>query len=196
FVQVAPDDAADDFLVQRAAHLRRPGDDVGSVGAAPAETAGATAVARAVAAAAALADGAEVAEADGAFAGAAAALARADQAETADAVGLADLRADQSAEDVLGVITEGRVAAEDRRQVRAVVRLEDSEHAGLGRVLLGQHLGQVGIGVVLRTLQAVQTSLVLAGLLAHLAFFALVTLALAAGLVRALLLQPLGDLLF
>src|SRR5207302_942472 len=132
----------------------------------------------------------------GAFAGAAAALARADQAEAADAVGFADLRAHQPAEDVLGVVTERRIAAEDRRQVRAVVGLEDAEDAGLGGVLLGQHLGQVGIGVVLGTLQAVQTSLVLAGLLAHLAFFALVTLALAAGLVGALLLQPLGDLLF
>src|SRR5207237_6939488 len=157
FVQGAPDEAADEFVVDGAAHLRRPGDHVGRVRPAPAETAGATAVARARAAAAALADGAEVAEDDGAFTGAAAALARADQAEAADAVGFADLRAHQPAEDVLGVVTERRIAAEDRRQVRAVVGLEDAEDAGLGGVLLGQHLGQVGLGVVLGTLQSVQT---------------------------------------
>ena len=57
-------------------------------------------------------------------------------------------------------------------------------------------MARCGIGVVLRTLEAVQTLLVLGGLLPHLAFFALVALALAALLVRALLLEPLGDLLF
>src|SRR5206468_11232062 len=106
-VDVAADDAADDLLVERAAHLRRAGDHVGRVGATTAEAAGAAAVARPRAAAAALADGAEVAEADGALAGAAAAAPRADEAEAADAVRLADLRADEAAEDVLGVVAEG-----------------------------------------------------------------------------------------
>src|SRR5581483_4661821 len=155
------------------------------------EAAGAAAVTAAVAAAAALADRAEVAEADGAFARAAAALARADEAEAADAVGLADLRTDETAEHVLGVVTERGVAPEDRRQVRAFLRLQDAEHAGLLRRLLGEHLRQVRIGIVLGTLEAVETSFVLAGLLGHLAFFALVTLALDGGLVGPLLLEPL-----
>src|SRR5579871_6043232 len=195
FVDVAPDDAADDLLVERAAHLRGAGDDVRRVGATAAEAAGAAAVAGAGAAAAALADGAEVAEADRAFAGAAAAAPGADQAEAADAVRFADLRADEAAEHVLGVVAERRVAPEDGRQVRALFALEDAEHAGVLRLLLGEHLGEVRIGVVLGTLQGVETRLVLRSLLAHLAFFALVTLALAARLVGTLLLEPLGDLL-
>src|SRR5579871_1769383 len=44
FVQVAANDAADDFLVERAAHLRSAGDDVGRVRATAAEAAGAAAV--------------------------------------------------------------------------------------------------------------------------------------------------------
>ena len=51
------------------------------------------------------------------------------------------------------------------------------------RLLLGELLGEVRIRVVLRTLEAVETRLVLGGLLAHLAFFALVALALATLLV-------------
>src|SRR6185312_8849888 len=196
FVQVTADDAADDFLVERAAHLRRTGHDVRSVRATTAEATGAAAVARAVAAAAALADGAEVAEADRAFAGAAAALARADQAEAADAVRFADLRADAAAEHVLRVGAERRVTPEDRRQVRALLRLQDADDAGLLRLLLGEHLREVRIGIVLRTLQAIETRLVLAGLLAHLAFFALVALALATGFVVRLLLEPVRNLLF
>ena len=179
-VDVAPDDAADDLLVERPANVRLTGDDVGRLGATATEAAGAAAVARAVAAAAALADGAEVAEADGALAGATAARAGADQAQTADAVRLADLVADQAAEDVGRVVAERRVATEDRGDVRALGLLEDAEDAGVLGLLLGELLGQVRIRVVLRTLQAVETLLVLGGLLAHLAFFALVALALAA----------------
>ena len=142
-VDVAPDDAADDLLVERAAHVGLAGDDVGRPGATAAEAAGAAAVARARAAAAALADGAEVAEADGALAGAAAARARADQAQAADAVGLADLVADQAAEHVLRVGAERGVAAEDRGEVRALGHLQDAEDAGVLGLLLGQLLGQV-----------------------------------------------------
>src|SRR4029077_18838042 len=85
-VDVAPDDAADDLLVERTANVRLTGDDVGRLGATTTETAGAAAVARAVAAAAALADGAEVTETDGPFTRTAAARTGADEAETADAV--------------------------------------------------------------------------------------------------------------
>src|SRR5215471_17481819 len=62
-IDVATDDAANDFLVQRAAHLRRTGDDIRRVRATATETASATAVARARAAATAFADCAEVTEA-------------------------------------------------------------------------------------------------------------------------------------
>ena len=195
-VDVAADDAADDFLVERAAHVGLAGDDVWSPGPTTAETTGATTVARAIAAAAALADGAEVAETDGAFAGTTAAGARADETETADAVGLADFVADETAEHVDRIRASRRVATEDRGQVRALVHLEDAQDTGVLGVLFGQLLGQVRIGVVLRTLEAVQTLLVLGGLLAHLAFFALVALALAALLVGTLLLEPLGNLFF
>src|SRR4029079_8994832 len=113
-----------------------------------------------------------------------------------DAVGLADLVADQTAEDVLRVVAERGVTAEDRGDVRALGLLQDAEDAGVLRLLFGELLGEVRIRVVLRTLQAVQTLLVLGGLLAHLAFFALVALALAALLIVLLGLQPLGDVFF
>src|SRR4029077_14972449 len=45
-VDVAPDYAADDFLVQRTANVRLTGDDVGRLGATAAEAAGAAAVTR------------------------------------------------------------------------------------------------------------------------------------------------------
>src|SRR6185312_16176278 len=147
-------------------------------------------------AAAALADGPQVAEADGPFAGAAAARPGADQAETADAVGLADLVADETTEHVGRVVTERRVAPEDRGDVRALGLLEDAQDAGVLRLLLGELLGQVRIGVILRALQAVETLLVLGGLLPHLPFLALVALALATLLRVVLLLEELGDVLF
>src|SRR4029079_10519157 len=99
-VDVTPDDAADDFLVERTANVRLTGDDVRRLGATTTESTGAAAVARAVATATTLADGAEVTEADGAFTGTTAARTGADQAETPDAVGLADLVADQTAKAV------------------------------------------------------------------------------------------------
>src|SRR4029079_2128379 len=90
-VDVAPDDAADDLLVERTTNVRLTGDDVGRLGATATEATGPAAVARAVAAAAALADRPEVTETDGAFTGTTAARTGADQAQAADAVGLADL---------------------------------------------------------------------------------------------------------
>jgi hypothetical protein len=194
-VDVAPDDAADDLLVERPADVGLTGDDVGRVGTTAAQAAGAAAVARAVAAAAALANRAQVAKADRALARAAAARARADEPEAADAVGLADLVADEAAQHVLGVGAEGRVTTEDRGDVRALVHLEDAEDTGVLGLLLRELLREVRIRVVLRTLEAVETLLVLGGLLAHLAFFALVALALAALLLVLLRLEPLGDLL-
>src|SRR5215213_4452971 len=64
-VDVPADDAADDLLVQRAAHVGLTGDDVRGLGPTPTQTASAPAVTGPVAAATALADGAQVAETDG-----------------------------------------------------------------------------------------------------------------------------------
>src|SRR4029079_19376661 len=97
---------------------------------------------------------------------------------------------------VVGVVAEGRVTPEDRGDVRTLLLLEDTEDAGVLGLLLGELLGQVRIGVVLRPLEAVEALLVLGGLLPHLPFLALVALPLAALLVVALLLEELGQVLF
>src|SRR5262249_29586090 len=162
--------------------------------ASAAQAAGAATVTRPRASATALADGAQVAETNRTLAGAAAAATGPGQAEPAQAVGFANLVTDQAAENVLRIIAERRVAPENRRDVRAFLALEQTQDAGLLRRLLGENLGKMGIRVVLGTLQAIKTRLVLRGLLAHFAFFALVTLALAALLVGALLFEPFGNL--
>jgi len=93
-VDVAADDAADDLLVQRPAHIGLAGMTSGARARRPPKPP-AHAIARARTAAAALADGAKVAKADGAFAGTTAARPGTNQTKTAHAVGFTDLVANQ-----------------------------------------------------------------------------------------------------
>ncbi len=193
---MAADDAADDLLVQRPAHIGLARDDVWCACPAATQATRATPIARARTAAAALADGAKVAKADGAFAGTTAARPGTNQTKTAHAVGFTDLVANQATQHILRIVPGRCVATENGSQVRALGHLQHAEDAGILGLLFRKLLGQVRVRVVLGALEAVETLLVLGGLLPHLAFLTLVPFALAALFVGPLLLEPLRNLLF
>ena len=126
-VDVAPDDPADDLLVELSADVGDAGDHVGRARAPTAQPAGAAAVARAVAGRTSPPPFPIVPRLPRpmrALAGATAAHARADHAQPTDSVCRADLVADQAAEHVRRVVAERAVAAEHRRGVAVLPRLD------------------------------------------------------------------------